>query len=116
MNVTNIVVDELPEYGCDDCQIRKPSISRSGYDIFMCSAVNEDVTEHTENATRPSWCPLVVEVPEVCEWKKEDKATNGNYDIYVSPHYPYIYVSSIDHNIPTFCRDCGKRIKYVEEE
>jgi len=116
MNVLRIVVDEIPEYGCDDCQIRKPSISISGYDIFMCSAVDEDVTEHTQNATRPARCPLVVEVPEVCEWIRE-KTERGYAAFYIPKdheQHPDCYTQ--DAGEYKFCPNCGKPIKYMEEE
>ena len=108
MNVIKIVVDEIPEYGCDDCTIKRPSVSRGGYDIIICSASCKDVTEHTENATRPSWCPLVVE--DVCEWVLHDFDGRKMYNSPENCGYHATHPEFI------FCPNCGKPIKYVEVE
>ena len=114
MNVIKIVVDEIPEYGCDDCTIKRPSVSRGGYDIIICSASCKDVTEHTENATRPSWCPLVVE--DVCEWHETEVNEHGWRFWMTGCKIKYDSSVQITKGEFNFCPSCGKRIKYVEVE
>ena len=110
METKRIIVDELPE-SCRQCQF----IVILGYaGAYWCSANKQTISkEYLNQLPRPAWCPL--EVEEICVWKKKDKATDDDYDIWVSPHFPHVYRSNLDFFPATFCRDCGKRIRYEEE-
>ena len=105
--VLHIVVDVLPD-NCFECDYNR-ALMVSGKDY--CDLSHKEITTDIWSC-RPDWCQL--ETEKKCEWKKKDKATDGDYDIYVSPHYPHIYRSNLDFFPPTFCRDCGKKIVYKE--
>jgi len=121
MNVLKIMVDELP-YSCDICWF----LGFSNNDCFrvenyFCEGNNTIDSNKITNPYqgRPQWCPLVVEVPEVCEYVGK----YGGYDkhgdmIFFSrktgcshEHYQKIIVPDYQ-----FCPNCGKPIKYIESE
>ena len=101
MEIKRIIVDEISG---------GRGVNKVLADVVIIFTVGNTISQATKKN-----CLVEIEEEE-CVWKKKDKATDGDYDIYVSPHYPYIYRSSLDFFPPTFCRDCGKRIKYVEVE
>ena len=110
MDIKRIVVDEIPEC-CRKCDLMLYSMSQEKYYCY----VNKKTIYPS---LRPSWCPLQVE--DECVWKLtycgkseeacdygeglylgEYKCTDGWYQGY-KPDY-------------TFCPNCGKHIKYVEQ-
>jgi len=109
MNVLKIVVDKLPEK-CVYCDIP----------FLLCKAMtdNESVSNQIllDMATRPTWCPLVVEVQEVCEWKHNKHEGDNDFQI---PQYDnkhgVSWWDSVKHQF-VFCPHCGKPIKYIESE
>jgi len=104
MNVLKIVVDGDLPIRCADCDIP----------FRLCTnkvSMTLNRTALLEMETRPTWCPLVVEVPEVCEWKK-----GKNPSLYFNPHIETMgYLASAKDDLK-FCHDCGKPIKYIESE
>ena len=108
MEIERIIVDEIPT-SCIKCNLYI-DVDFSPY----CPVLSRKFNLENEGYTaRLDDCILQVE--DECVWKKKDKATDDDYDMWVSPHYPHIYRSNLDFFPATFCRDCGKRIRYEEE-
>lgn len=115
MNVLKIVVDEVPEC-CDLCWF--VGYSEGGYSKHnghFCEGTNavkeNKIISVDPYKSRPDWCPLVVE--EVCEWKEHMKYnTSCDVEFDCEIHYMNLEDDSKIH----FCPNCGKPIKYVEEE
>ena len=109
MNVIKIVVDELPEM-CEHCSYG--ATNKQGDNICVSDHNNIRPIDYFDD-NRPDWCPLVVE--ECCEWKREKESYGEKPSpFWVSPHSKYFYTAlRVDNKPPIFCRECGKRIKYV---
>ena len=113
MSVIKIVMDDKLPTDCYKCQL-----SDDKYDIGRprCIPMSKAVDNYLEN--RPDWCPLVVDVSEVCEWKHEPMFDEV---FFRNPHYHErknfsVVPTIIQRNYYEFCPLCGKRIKYAEEE
>lgn len=100
MDVKQIIVDELPE-NCIECEFSQGIIPEN----LFCIIANEKIKCNPCNK-RPSWCPL--EVEQVCEWTEDKEGC------FMTIHETG-GVAPENHEF-TFCPDCGKRIKYIEEE
>lgn len=118
MNVLKIVVDELPE-NCNDCSyynIHYCGRARRTY----CYALPSLEEEIQDEYVRPDWCPLVVDVPEVCEWVQISRRYSwfvGWETTYELTQHPSMLVDQKDINYMfVHCPYCGKRIKYVKRE
>jgi len=108
MNIIKIVVGGDLPIRCAVCKIP----------FSLCTNITVNRTALLEMDTRPSWCPLVVEDVEVCEWKHEPMFSEV---FFRNPHYHErkdfsVIPTIIQRNYYEFCPHCGKRIKYVEVE
>ena len=113
MNVLRIVVNELPE-SCRACKLH--TVIPANFNVQLACFITGTINR-TPN-TRPTWCPLVVEVPEVCEWKKHELIA-PLYSDETSFSFYEACVDDYNTNIVEdwkFCPSCGKPIKYIESE
>ena len=113
MNVLKIVVDEMPE-SCRACKLH--TVIPANFNVQLACFITGTINRKPN--TRPTWCPLVVEVPEVCKWKHEPMFDDV---FFRNPHYhernDFAVVPTIIHrDYYKFCPLCGKPIKYVESE
>ena len=60
---------------------------------------------------------LQAERDQVCEWEGIRYSPPGltAYYVYYSPHNASLWITTNQIEYFTFCPNCGKRIKYVEE-
>lgn len=95
MNVLKIVVDKKP-FSCGLCMFSKSIDKYTKLKCIPLDIILFNTLELPGNDTIPINCPLVVEVPEVCEWGSH------KYDDFMDDW--------------EFCPKCGKPIKYIESD
>ena len=107
MNVLKIVVDGKLPKSCHVCQFKQT------YEMFMPDCSITHFIIYTDDEHRPESCPLVVEVPELCEWVLTRDIESGIWDI-----APGCCVGELSMNKPKYeiCPSCLLPIKYIESD
>jgi len=117
MKTIKIIVDELPR-NCYNCYYY--GFIEHQYSIRKwCEATTKQDNRIDDQFHFPTWCPLVVEVPEVCEWhiKQTRQMWDENNPIYTQTRSCYKeahYAGTLP--LSNICSNCGKPIKYIESE